>query len=146
MSKGFTLIEALIYIGLLGIMIGGGVVGVYNILEGSGRTREAMYREQDAYFVTRKINSVLSQANSVSVPTLGSSSDELVVTTDEGLVRINLTDEQIWLQRESDPEEPLHDIFIKAENIDFVSSTTLSTITATFILDEHVYSVSHYLP
>lgn len=149
MNKGFTLIEALIYIGLLGIMIGGGVVGVYNILEGSGRTREAMYREQDAYFITRKINNVLSQmegGDEVLVPTVGSSADELIIQTDEGWVRIDLEAEQIWLQRGNDPEEELHDIFIKAEDISFESSTTINSIIATFTLDEHEYSVSHYMP
>jgi len=149
-QSGFTLIEALIYIGLLGIMIGGGVVGVYNILEGSGRTRESMYREQDAYFITRKIDAVLTAVDNVEdieAPADGSSSNSLEVVIDGVEVHIirDEEDNQIRILRGGTSNEPLHDIFMKAD-APMIFSRTADSISAKFTLDGHEYSVSHYMP
>src|SRR3989344_8910864 len=103
-TSGFTLLETVIYIALLAIMIGGGMVGIFNILEGSGRTRQAMYREQEAYFIIRKIDAVISEATDITFPSL----DTLVAQTDDGTVTIQLSDEQIQLVRGGNPY-PLND-------------------------------------
>ena len=148
-SSGFTLIETLVYIGLLAILIGGGMAGVYNILEGSGRTRNAMYREQEAYFITRKIDAVLSEATSVTIPSIAHpSSTSLAVHTDTDTgveaVTINLSGEQITIQRGAGTPYPLNDTSTPATSLEFDRNVASSTITTSFTLDEHDYKTSNY--
>ena len=138
---GFTLLETIIYIALLAILIGGGMIGVFNILEGSGRTRQAMYREQEAYFIFRKIDAVISEATDITFPSL----DTLVAQTDDGTVTIQLSDEQIQLVRGGNPY-PLNDLLIPVADLNFDWNGASSTIITTFTLDgeDHPYSVSNY--
>jgi len=142
-GEGFTLIETVIYIALLAIMIGGGIVGVYNILEGSGRTRGAMYREQDAYFITRKIDTVLAEANPITVEIFDNALSFDTLAGDA--IQISLEGDQIFLRRNGF-KDALHDIFMHATDVDFIYSEEDNTLTASFTLAEHEYSVSHYLP
>src|SRR3989344_4187045 len=133
-GEGFTLIETVVYIALLVILIGGGMIGVFNILEGSGRTRQAMYREQEAYFIIRKIDAVLSEATTVDTSVAG------VLQTDD--VRIDLGGEQIFLERGGGNAIPLNDTLVPATALNFDKNDASSTITTTFTLDNHQYSVS----
>lgn len=135
--SGFTLIETVLYIALLAILIGGGMVGVFNILEGGNRTRQAMYREQEAYFITRKIDAVISEADNVSITggdTLDTGSEQ--ITLDSG-------NEQIVIERGGNTY-PLNDTLVPATALNFVKNTASSTIITTFTLDDHEYKVSNY--
>ena len=134
-NDGFTLLETVVYIALLAILVGGGMVGVFNILEGGGRTRQAMYREQEAYFLTRKIDAVLSEASSVDTSVEG------VLETDDA--RIELSGEQIILTRGGN-EYPLNDTLVPATSLEFDWNSASSTIRTNFTLDEHPYSISNY--
>lgn len=134
-GAGFTLIETVVYIALLAVLVGGGMVGVFNILEGGGRTRQAMYREQEAYFITRKIDAVISEASTIDTSITG------VLITDDA--RIELNDEQIILERGGAPYA-LNDTLVPATALDFDFNSASSTLTTNFTLDEHPYSVSNY--
>ena len=139
---GFTLLETVIYIALLAIMIGGGMVGIFNILGGSGRTRQAMYREQEAYFITRKIDAVLSEAESLILP----SPDVLTVDTGSEIITVNISDEQIFLKRGGTDAVPLNDTLVPATSLNFDKNDASSTVITTFTLDEHLYSISNFVP
>jgi len=143
-ERGFTLLETVLYIALLAILVGGGMVGVYNILEGSGRTLQSTHREQEAYFVTRKIDAILSEATDINDPVPDGDSTFLSVDTESGEVRIDLDGEQITLERNSS-EHPLNDDSIPASDLSFGWNSASSTLNATFTLDStHVYSISSY--
>jgi len=144
-QSGFTLIETIIYIALLGFIIGGGLIAVFNILEGSGRTREAMYREQEAYFIGRKIDAILSEATSISEPGPGGTSDTLTVNAPGGSVTVSLINEKIVLERGGE-EYPLNSALSLASGLSFESHIASSTMTSQFSLDGEAYSVSNYLP
>lgn len=145
-GAGFTLIETVIYIALLGIMLGGGMIGVYNILEGSGRTRQAMYREQEGYFITRKINSILSETDTIYEPAPNTSSTVLRVHTPGGDVRIELFGNQVTLQRGLGATTTLNDTLIPAANLSFTENSASSTLVVNFELDSIPYSINHRLP
>lgn len=68
MERGFTLIEVLIYIVLFSLIIGGGMLGVYQIIEGSDKTSAKTMAEQESIFFLRKLNWAMTGATSVSVP------------------------------------------------------------------------------
>lgn len=67
-QRGFTLIEALIYIGLFTIVVGGLITASYGFFESLDRnqTRAILQAEQD--FLIAKIDWALDGAQSVSVP------------------------------------------------------------------------------
>lgn len=69
--KGFTLIEALVYLALFSILMGGAVVAAYNLFDSSLKvgTRTMLQGESD--FMLAKIDWVLSGAKGVTAPTAG---------------------------------------------------------------------------
>ena len=145
-TNGFTLLETVVYIALLAILIGGGMIGVFNILEGSGRTRQSMYREQEAYFITRKIDAVISEATSIDEPDVSSASTtsgQLTVQAGAETIVINHSGEEILLTRDGTPYE-LNDALVPATALSFYWNNASNTIVTTFTLDDHPYSVSNY--
>ena len=145
-QNGFTLLETVVYIALLAILIGGGMIGVFNILEGSGRTRQAMYREQEAYFITRKVDAVISEATSIDEPDVSSASTtsgQLTVQAGAETIVINRSGEEILLTRNGTPYE-LNDVLVPATALSFYWNNASNTLVTTFTLDDHPYSVSNY--
>jgi len=69
-SAGFTLMEALIYIALFVIVIGGGLVGAYQIIEGTQQVEEKTIIEAEANFLLRKLDWALS-GSQVREPSAG---------------------------------------------------------------------------
>jgi type II secretory pathway pseudopilin PulG len=66
-QKGFTLIETIIYIALFFIIIGGGMVGAYQIVQNTDRTEARTVLEQDSNFILRKIDWAITGAINVNV-------------------------------------------------------------------------------
>lgn len=75
-KSGFTLIETVIYIALFAIIIGGGMVATYQIIEGTDKVKIKTTIEQEANFILRKIDGVLTGASSSSIAI---SPDELTI-------------------------------------------------------------------
>jgi len=139
-TSGFTLLETVVYIALLAILIGGGMVGVFNILEGSGRTRQSMYREQEAYFITRKIDAVISEVegSGISIPQFD------VLQTSEARITIDGGTEQITLERGGNTY-PLNDMLVPVTALNFEKNDASNTLVTTFTLDGVNYSVSNFV-
>jgi len=70
-QSGFTLIEALVYFALFGLLFSGVVVSAYEVLESSGRNQTKAMLQNDGSFISAKIDWALSQAQSVTVPAGG---------------------------------------------------------------------------
>ncbi len=79
-QRGFTLIETLIYLALFAIVIGGGMVAVYQIVEGSNRNNTKVIVEEEANFLLRKVDWALGAASSVATPAPGLPAPSLAVT------------------------------------------------------------------
>ena len=67
-NKGFTLLETLIYIALLGMLLTGVLLTAYPLFTGAERITKNVTAEGEAAFILRKISWALSSATSVSVP------------------------------------------------------------------------------
>ena len=80
MNRGFTLIEAVMYIGLFGLLMVGAVAASYELLQGSTHTSASASVQDEGNFVLRKIQWALSSATSFSIP----NAHELVVTRPGG--------------------------------------------------------------
>ena len=66
MSKGFTLIETIIYIALLGLLLGGGVAVAYQLLQGAGAVDSKNTVQEEGNFVLAKMRYALGSASDVS--------------------------------------------------------------------------------
>jgi len=94
--RGFTLIEALVYLGLFALLIGGTFTGAFNVIESSGRNQAHAMMQEEGNFIVGKINWALSGASTISQPaTTGS---KLTVSKYDGssvTIDINNTDVEI---------------------------------------------------
>jgi hypothetical protein len=68
-AKGFTLFEALIYIALFTLIIGGSIASAYQIFEGTAQVQNIAERENEINFIQRKLDWVLNGASQVTEPT-----------------------------------------------------------------------------
>jgi hypothetical protein len=66
--KGFTIMEALIYIALFSFIISSGLFTALQIFEGSAQVQKIALREIELNFVLRKIDWILNDAVEVTIP------------------------------------------------------------------------------
>lgn len=119
-TRGFTLIEVLVYLGIFSILIGGTVTAVYHMLEGSARTQTAVMLQEEGNFLIAKINWALSGVESVNVsnPTTLS----VVKYTSTGTTNITITESgtDLVLQQDADPAVPLNNTNVEVSGTLFV--------------------------
>jgi hypothetical protein len=77
--RAFTLIEAIIYLALFTILMGGGAIAAYNLFEAAthGGTRVMLQEETD--FMMAKIEWALYGAQSVTSPAAGTTGSSLTI-------------------------------------------------------------------
>ena len=79
-APAFTIIEVLVYIGLFGIVIGGAVTAVYQIVESSGRSESKAHLQKEGDFLIGKVEWALSGARAIEAPGINvSSADSLTI-------------------------------------------------------------------
>ncbi len=78
-SRGFTLIEAIVYIALFSILIGGGVVAAYGLFDAVTRAGTRTMLSEETDFLLSKIDWTLSGAEAVTAPAAGASGSGLTV-------------------------------------------------------------------
>ncbi len=66
-KNGFTLIETIIYTGLLGLIIGAMLPTVFELLQGGAKLNAKTVIQSEANFVLRKINLAFSGASNVVI-------------------------------------------------------------------------------
>lgn len=69
--KGFTLIETLVYIALLGLLMTGALLGSYNLVQSSSRTTTSTAAQDEGSFALRKLEWAV--AGMTVQPSLGGS-------------------------------------------------------------------------
>jgi hypothetical protein len=116
---GFTLIEALIYIALLGIIIVSFIQVGYQIIEASGRMNKRVNVLEEKNFILKKMEYYLNIMKSVQTPALGNSGRVLDTQTLIGDLTISFDSfkKSILLKKDSS------EIFL---NNDFISIDDLS--------------------
>jgi type II secretory pathway component PulJ len=96
--NGFTLLEALVYLALFSIMMGGCLVAVYAVIESSGRNEAKIQIQEEANFLFGTFNWVLSgangigigtQANTLTVYKFSSSQNPFVFDISDGVIRLS---------------------------------------------------------
>lgn len=126
---GFTLIEAVIYIALFAVIIGG-VVGVaYQIIQSSAVAQEQALVYEEANFLLAKINwALLSGDKKICQPAVGNSSSDLDLRPDCALP----DDQTVFASSGTDlsikvgggPVETLNSGSVKVENVEFKQNSS----------------------
>ena len=97
-NRGFTLVEVLLYIALLGLLLGGGVIAAYAVLEGSNRTTTAVMVQEEGEFLLRKFDLAMTNVSAINAPAAGSSGVELwVMKTGGTSVKLDLAGSNITI-------------------------------------------------
>lgn len=73
-QKGFTLIEMLVYLALFAIVIGGGIVTVYQIIQNSNSLQAKTVLQEEGNFILAKLNYALTGAAADTCVTIPDSS------------------------------------------------------------------------
>ena len=86
-TRGFTLIEALIYMGLLTILLGGFLSSAYALFETNDRNQASAILIEETNFIVEKIDRLLDETKSVVTPVADASDTTLAVEAYDGSVR-----------------------------------------------------------
>jgi hypothetical protein len=70
-QKGFTLLEAIIYIALFAFVIGSGVISTYQIFDGQANIKTKARQEMEIDFVFHKLQWAMSESQIYEPDTLG---------------------------------------------------------------------------
>ncbi len=132
MTRGFTLIETIIYIALLGLIMTWAVATSYQLLHGSANMSVKTVVQDEGSFVLRKVQWALSSAQSVS----GSGSTLTVTRNDGNTVQFRLTGTAIEVSETSPiiSFTPITTGNVRVESLSFVvtaGSPKGVTVTAT---------------
>lgn len=148
MSRGFSLIETIIYIALLALLMSGAIVTVYQITQSSYLVGEKNVVQEEGHFVLRKIEEAFSGAQDVSTSGSGCGG-VLSVTQYDGDVltfsRDNSTD-MIMLDRNGAGGNELTTENVQANCLSFINlggppkgvETTLTIGEVDFALTKYV--------
>lgn len=79
MSRGFSLIETIIYAALISIIMGMVLLVVFQIVESQDRSRAKTEVEEETNFLISKIKWALSGVDVINIPTSGASGSTLSV-------------------------------------------------------------------
>lgn len=131
-SSGFTLIELIIYLALLGMLMAGAITAAYSLFESTGRSQTLLMLEQEGDFIMSKIDWVMSTAESVTEPV--GYGPILWVQTTQGARIVSTSTTRIMLSVASAPAQPLTNANISVTHLGFMkTATTLlasTTLTA----------------
>lgn len=78
-QNGFTLIEIIIYTGLVALVLGTAVLSTHAALQIRGNTRSSLILEESMRFAMHQITDTIQRAESVMSPALGSPASTLVL-------------------------------------------------------------------
>jgi prepilin-type N-terminal cleavage/methylation domain-containing protein len=150
-SRGFTLIEVIIYIGLFAIFMSGAVVATFELVQSGARNQEAVSVQEEGTFIIRKINWALSGASSAT----SSHSTTLSVYMPDGSKRTIWGDgSSIYLSHTSGTATLANSLVLNASaypvtNLVFSTISTTSTkpefISVNFKIRNRSFTLKTYL-
>ncbi len=145
-QKGATLIEVMVYIALFGIIIWGGVITAFHILESSGSMATRAWIQEEGDFLIAKMNWVLSGVREITAPPLPpdlscNESDTLSVQKWDaslGTLMVTLLGDTVMLSRNGGTSVGLNSDDTKAHALRFAHCTsvgaTLEYVKVRFVL------------
>ena len=131
-KSGFTLIETLIYMVLFAIVIGGGMVATYQIIEATDADHNHVILQEEANFLLRKINWALTGANSFSI--ISSPPSLSITKTGSPTIIFNENSNNLQITRGTGSPIILNSSNITVTNLSFLPISGGTGITTSFAL------------
>lgn len=147
-QAGFTLIETLIYLALFAIVIGGGMVALYQIIQSTDAANNKVIVQEEANFLLRKIDWALTGATAISVPSATSLISTKKINGVAAQLTFNLFGTNLTLKQDADPAVVLNSSSVSVSRLSFTKisvSGQADGITAVFALGPQVFSITKYL-
>ena len=116
-TKGFTIIELVIYLGITSIMMVAVFGSLYEILRTRDLEKERSFAMEEANFVLRKLDNIITNASSIEFPAPGITGATLAVVSEPDFVVVNEISNIINIKRNGGEFAPLH--VSLAENLQF---------------------------
>ena len=136
--KGTTLIETLVYLGLLGIMMAGLFGSTFSILQNSGRTQTKAMVQEEGNFLLAKLNWALTGGTALTVVAVPPSLT-LNRANNPTLVEFALNGDSLEIKRNGSPTgDNLNNSNTKVTNLNFThvcSGSDPESVTASFTLE-----------
>lgn len=100
MSRGFTLIEAIVYLALLSLIMVGALATTYELLQGASRVDSRNVAAEEGNFVLRKLDWAMGGAQAVIAPSSGNwASSARILRYDGTIVELCVANDTIWIRR-----------------------------------------------
>ncbi len=141
-SRGFTLIETIIYIALFSLLIGTAFITAYQIIDGSSRLNRKNITQEEGNFVLRKINYALTGISSFT-----NTPNTLHTNKYNGnQIDIKLAPTKIKMTESSGPSDFITTDNVSVSSLQFTGiAGTPAGITATVTIDGVNFSITKYL-
>jgi len=131
--NGFTLIEVVIYLGIFTILVGGGILAAYNLIESNVRSQTETEVYDEGNFLLSKINWAITGTTAITAPVPGTPGGVLQVTKTDGTsVTLELAGTDMVVAYGNASPITLNNSSVKVSNLSFnnqVSSTSQSILT-----------------
>jgi len=146
LNKGLTLIEVIVYIALFMLLIGGGMISAFYIIDSSERNKSDLSVTTEAQFLLRKIDWALTGVDSVSVSgdiltVYKSDATKILIDSSDNRVRFSRDDGNSW--------EFLTAERISIENLTFTHTRdtcpALDSVAVSFTADDKPFEMLKYL-
>jgi len=135
-QSGMTLVETLIYAALISIVIGMIIVVAFQVIQSSNNLGDKIFLEEEASFLMRKIEWVISGASAINSPSPGSSSsstfsvDKFGFSGSENPVVFTVSGGNIFIQRGTGANTQLNSAFVTVQNATFTQIAATGTVPA----------------
>jgi hypothetical protein len=154
--RGFTLIETVIYIALLGMLMTGAVVTTYELMLSAGSSNSKNTTGEEGNFVLRKLDWALTGTSTlarITTPVPGAYGDTLTATRADGTsisVRRNVASSSVEISMDGGTTyTPLTTENVSVTNLGFyhipVAGGTPEGIEASTTIDSLVFSIGRYV-
>ena len=152
-SRGFTLIETLVYLGLLSFLIIGILASSYYIIQGSNKVREKIMVETEADFLLKKISWAISGLPTITAPSIGTTGLSLTainshISPNPFTFDLDSATGQLRMTHGSGPAKPLNSVNVAVSNLSFqyvpAAGTRPPAILTSFRVNNQQYSQWKY--
>ncbi len=152
-NKGFSLIETLIYLGLVSSILVSVFLTVYGLLLSQVTVGNKTLTEEEANFILRKIEWALTGSPTITTPSLNASGTVLLVNKYNYIQNpIAFDQSSSFIRMRTNPNDPLplNSASTVASNLSFqhlapYGTSTIATMQVSFTLDGKPFSSKIYL-
>jgi tricorn protease-like protein len=145
-KSGITLIETIIYIGLMSLVIYGSIFITYHMIEIGGKNEESVYILNEVVFINKKINWALTNIESISVSSDGKilTISKLVSSPDNSIIIRGING---YIDMSTNLQSPftLTNERYKVTNVNFTYDSTLKSVEVKYSIDGKKFSFNKFL-